>query len=147
MDIIYNWDAELKQAQCIISEKNIIGIGKAVCHPIDEDVISERTGSYIAESRAKIHFLQNKKECEYKPALNTLKHLYSTMVHSKHFNPTSYEAKRIKKEIKNINNQIIKINCTIENIKLDLREYINTKDKMYGMYRIKNKIKENNNDL
>lgn len=141
MDILYNYNNG--EANCIIEEHNIIGVGNAICHPEDSDVASEKTGLYIAELRAIIHFLQNKKATKLKPALTALKHLYATMNHSKQFNPHSYEAKRIRKEIKNLEKEINQINCSIALIHNQLREYINDKDKMAKWYRNKQKIKEN----
>lgn len=141
MDILYNYNNG--KANCIIEEHNIIGVGNATCHPEDNDVASEKTGLYIAELRATIHFLQNKKATKLKPALTALKHLYATMNHSKQFNPYSYEAKRIRKEIKNLEKEINQINCSIALIHNQLREYINDKDKMAKWYRNKQKIKEN----
>ena len=142
MNIIYDYNKETFQASFIIENKNIVGIGNAVCHPKDNDVASERTGLQIAEYRAKIHFLQNNKETQLKPALNALKHLYSTMNHSKYFNEHSYEAKRIRKEIKNLEKEINETNINIENNRIALRNYINDKDKMAEIYRAK-KNKEN----
>lgn len=118
MNIYFNY--EDGKTNCIIEDKGIIGIGNALCHPDDKDVCSERTGSHIAEQRAKIHFLQNKKEVKLKPALQALNHLYSTMEQSKYFNQFSYEAKRIRKEIENLNREIYNINCNISNLKQSL---------------------------
>lgn len=146
MNVIFDYDKENKKSSCIIEEKNIIGIGNATCHPLDDICASERTGMYIAEQRAMIHFLQNKKETSLKPGLIALKHVYATMEHSKHFNKHSYEAKRIRKEIKNLQKSINDINCIIENRRLDLKNYIEAKDKFAQMYRMKNKIKENQFD-
>lgn len=142
MDILYNYNNG--EANCIIEEHNIIGVGNAICHPEDSDVASEKTGLYIAELRATIHFLQNKKATKLKPALTALKHLYATMNHSKQFNFHSYEAKRIRKEIKNLEKEINQINCSIALIHNRLKEYINDKDKMAKWYRNKNKEKINN---
>ena len=46
------------------------------------------------------------------------------------------------KEIKNIEQEINKVSCSIENIKLKTKEYINDKEKMADFYRTKLKIKE-----
>ena len=146
MNIIYDYDKEKYHSNCIIEDNNIIGIGQACCHPDDNEVASERTGMYIAECRAQMHYLQNKKEVKLKPALAALNHLYATMNHSKQFNEHSYEAKRIRKEIKNIEKEINQINCSIELIRTRLKEYIDDKEKITQMYRMKNKIRENNID-
>lgn len=142
MNIIYNWDPDTLKASCIIENKDIIGIGNAICHSDDKDVASEKTGMRIAENRAYIHYLQNYKTTYLRPRLTALKHVYETMRHSKQFNPHSYEAKRLRKEIKNIEKEINKISCSIENIKIANRNYINDKSKLADMYRTKIKIKE-----
>ena len=142
MNVIYDYDKETLKSSCIIEDKNIIGIGNAYCHPTDNDIASERTGVHIAEERAYIKYLQNYKACQLQPALTALKHVYSTMCHSTHFNPHSYEAKRLRKEIKNIEKEIKKTSISIENAKLHLKEYIDNKNKMAEYYRTKNKIKE-----
>ena len=141
MDIIFDYDKKEHKASCIIEDKNIIGFGNATCHPDDVKYVSENIGCHIAEQRAKIHFLQNKKECSLKPALKALNHVYSTMVQSKNFNQHSYEAKRLRKEIKNLNNEIQKINNLITEIQKRLKDYIDYKDKFNKLYDTKNKIK------
>ena len=70
--------------------------GVAYCHPDDLDFASERTGLFIAESRAIIKVLIFQRDHEIKPALATLNHLYSNMRTSKYYNPKSYEAKMIR---------------------------------------------------
>lgn len=142
MNIIYDYDKDALKSNCIIENNSIIGIGNATCHPDDKDIANERTGMTIAENRAYIHYLQNYKATYLRPALTALTHAYSTMCHSKKFNPYSYEAKRLRKEIKNIQKEINKTSCSIENIKIRTKEYINDKDKMAQLYRTKNKIKE-----
>ena len=142
MNIIYDYDKDTLKSSCIIEDGNIIGIGNAYCHPKDNDIASERTGMRIAEDRAYIKYLQNYKACQLQPAFTALKHVYATMCHSKQFNPHSYEAKRLRKEIKNIEKEINKTSCSIENVKLRLKEYVDDKDKMAEFYRTKNKIKE-----
>ena len=141
MNIIFNYDKENYKASCIIEDKNIIGVGNATCHPDDVKYVSENIGCHIAEQRAKIHFLQNRRECSFKPALEALNHLYSTMIQSRNFNQHSYEAKRIRKEIKNLKNEIQKTNNLIINIQTHLKDYIDYKDKFNQLYNTKNRIK------
>lgn len=142
MNVIYDYDKETLKSSCIIEDGNIIGVGNAYCHPTDNDMASERTGMHIAEDRAYIKYLQNYRACELRPALKALKHVYATMCHSTHFNPHSYEAKRLRKEIKNLEKEINKVSCSIENVKIRLKEYIDNKEKMAHFYRTKNKIKQ-----
>lgn len=51
----FTWDEESGSAICIIKdEKNRVFIGEAICHPDDQDMISERTGCELAFRRAKL---------------------------------------------------------------------------------------------
>ena len=94
-------------------------------------MINEKTGMHIAEKRAQINLLQNYKNRELHPELKAYKHLLGTMVNSPRYNPNSYEAKRLNKEIKNVEKTIVEINCAIDRAKQDLYSYINTKEVMY----------------
>ena len=111
------------------------GFGIAQCAEQDRDMISEKTGMHIAERRAQINLLQNYKNRELHPELKAYKHLLGTMVNSPRYNPNSYEAKRLNKEIKNVEKAIIEINEAIDSAKRDLYSYINTKETMYQRIR------------
>jgi len=50
------------------------------------------------------------------------------MINSKKYNPKSYEAKRLEKEIKHFQEDIKDISAAIEVQKETLRDYINAKD-------------------
>lgn len=125
-------------AICTIQYKNQTFIGKAVCHPDDLDFESERTGLFIAETRAIIQGLRFQRECEIKPALNVLYHLYGNMATSKNFNPKSYEAKMIRSQIKVLENDLAAINADLANERKNLKEYIDKKDILYKKLRAKN---------
>lgn len=111
------------------------GFGIAQCAEQDRDMISEKTGMHIAERRAQINLLQNYKNRELHPELKAYKHLLGTMVNSPRYNPNSYEAKRLNKEIKNVEKAIAEINDAINSAKLDLYSYINTKEHIYQRIR------------
>jgi hypothetical protein len=89
------------------------------------------TGSYIAQTRAEIDILRQRRDYDSKPALMALKHLQATMQHSKNYNPKSYEAKRLNKEIKNCKANIDEINYLIKELQLNLKYFIDPKDKAY----------------
>ena len=80
------------------------------------------------------------------PALITVKTRVDIHEKFSEFNPHSYEAKRLRKEIKNIEKEINEISCSIENIKIRIKEYIDDKEKMAEFYRTKMKIKEGQKD-
>lgn len=129
------WNEACGSAHCIITDNSngveIMGTGSAYCHPNDEDFISQRTGEFIAQTRAEINILQKKRNYDLKPGLMALKHLHATMKHSGSYNPTSYESKRLMKEIKNKQEEIYQINCAIEDMRQMLKQYLDTKEKMY----------------
>ena len=122
----FTWDETSGICGCSIFLTDLLhGYGIAQCADQDKDVISERTGMAIAEFRAQINILQNYKNNVLRPSLDALKHLMSTMVQSPKFNPTSYEAKRIEKEMNNYRQEIDDINSTINSVKANLYDYIN----------------------
>ena len=106
------------------ADLRLTGVGIAECHP-EEKHKSEITGTSIAELRASIDILQQIKKYEVKPGLAALRHLYGTMKESKHYNPDSYEARRLMKEIKNYEKEVASINEQIDVTKQYLKDYIN----------------------
>lgn len=74
--------------------------GKAKCHPDDYEFESEKVGFTIAGYRALIKIGNYHIKHVIKPVLKAFQDLYDSMLTSKHFNPKSYEAKRIHKTIK-----------------------------------------------
>lgn len=113
-------------------------VGKAECHPDDEDMISERVGLTIAETRAAIEVVRFIKEFEIQPQLKVLKHLYSNMRTSKYYNPNSYEAKMLRSQIRVIEKELTTINNQLADERKFLRDYIDGKDKLYQRLRAKN---------
>ena len=135
-DIIEHWDAKHGISRCVLNYKTssgiiLTGIGIAECHPEDEEFMSELTGSVIAEYRAQIDLLKQINNYEIKPGIAALKHVYCTMLHSKQYNPKSYEAIRIKKELAHLMDELEENRKGISEIRKNLKEYINNKDKLY----------------
>ena len=125
----FTYDEASGIASCaIVLDDFLQGFGIAECADEDRDVISQRTGQHIAELRAQINLLQNYKNRELHPGLKALLHLKGTMINSKKYNPKSYEAKRLEKEIKHFQEDIKDISAAIEVQKEILRDYINAKD-------------------
>lgn len=132
----FTWDEVSGICGCsIILDDFMHGFGIAQCAEEDRDVISERTGSYIAELRARINLLQCYKNNELRPGLKALEHLKSTMIQSKKHNPESYERKRLNIEIRNIKKDIADIEAAIEKEKQTLYEYINNKEIIHARFR------------
>ena len=111
--------------------------GHAKCHPDDEDMISERVGLTIAETRAAIEVVRFIKEFEIKPQLKVLKHLYANMRTSKYYNPNSYEAKMLRSQIRVIERELTTINNQLADERKFLKDYIDGKDKLYQRLRAK----------
>ena len=124
---LFDWDPETGIATCIIFDKNDqTYVGMAQCHPDDID---------IALERAAIYGLQSIRKNELKPELASLKQLYYSMNRSKYFNPKSYEARTLKRQIKIKEEDIRSITNEIYLRKERLREFINNKDSFYKAVR------------
>ena len=136
----FSWDEENKIATCILTdEKGRIFVGESTCHPEDYDMASERTGCELAYRRAKIEHLRTVRDADIKPALAALRHLYACMVHSTHFEANSYEAKTIRKHIRQTEFDLATIKEMIAYEYQGITEYIKGKDKIYR--HIRNKVK------
>ena len=129
----------LGQSMCTIKYKGKEFMGIANCHPDDMDFESERVGMTIAETRANIKVLCFMRDCEIKPQLKSLNHLYSNIKTSKYFNPNSYESKMLLKQIKSIKKELDIINNALVDERRFIKDYINGKDKLYKKLRAKNK--------
>ena len=125
-------------AVCIIKYNGYDFVGRADCHPDDEDFESERVGLTIAESRANIKVLRHIRNCEIKPQLKILKHLFNNMKSSTYHDPYSYEAKMMRSQIHVIEKELATINNAIADEQKFIKDYINGKDKMYKRLRGKN---------
>jgi thiamine kinase-like enzyme len=137
---IYDWDSDKGVASCIIYyNDSITGVGSATCHPIDNDFKSENTGKQIAQMRAEIDLIKKINNYEIKPGIVALKHVYCTMLHSTHYNPKSYEAIRIKKELAHLMDELEENKNAIKEIRATLDNYIKEKDNFYK------KVKEGQN--
>lgn len=134
--IIEDWDNDLGMAQCIIEDTSTNGVtlrgyGKATCHDDDKQWKSEFTGKYIAMTRAQIDILRKKRDYEIIPSIMALEHVLSTMEQSKKYNPKSYEAIRIKKELKHYQEDLHMIQTIIIDEQENLRLYLAGKDQLH----------------
>lgn len=129
--IAFSYNPEEMVASCIISYNNLEFVGTAQCHPEDEKFASERTGCTIAELRARLKMLKYMKNGQLKPILEAFKHTMSCMKMSKHFNTRSYEARMIRRKIKQYETDLENIQKEIEVCNNNLKTYIDGKDKIY----------------
>lgn len=137
--IIYNWDEETGEAFCTIFNtvrgRDRLYTGTAFTHPDDADMKSELVGEQIAEWRAHIKMLQDYMINEIEPGLAALKQLYYSMNRSKNFNPKSYEAKMLFRQIRIKEDDLAFCKQAIANTKHYIKEYIDRKDKNYQLIR------------
>ena len=96
----YNFSTDENYSYCELRYNNLTFTGIAQCHPEDEDMKSERTGYFIAETRANIQKLQWVRDYEILPMYKHYKHFYDCLSHSSKFNKDSFEARAIYKELK-----------------------------------------------
>ena len=117
----YKWDPEEGSAIVKIEDKNgYVFIGSAQCHPDDKEHMSEYLGLEIAEIRARLNMLRHIRDNETIPALRVIEHVFNNMKTSKQFNPKSYEARMIRRQI-----NILKADLkAIKTIIKDYNDYI-----------------------
>lgn len=146
----YSWLEEEGIAFCDIEYKGLTFCGTARCHPEDKDMQSTLTGKTIAEFRATIQYLRFIRDFELRPQLKSLKQLYYSMNYSKYFDPHSYEAKMLYRQINLIQDDIKAIKEEIERIKQELKSYIERKEVDHAKIRAlkaKKALVENNQEI
>lgn len=144
---VYTWDEELGVATCTIFYKDIEFYGQAICHPDDKDMMSRLVGQTIADMRATLWYLRHVRDNELRPQLQVLYQLYYSMKHSKNFNPKSYEAKMLYKQIHFIEKNLSIVKEDIAELYLRLSNYIEQKDidhKLIKEFRAKKQMVETN---
>ena len=131
----YTWNERYSTATCTLFYKNYEFTGVANCHPDDKDMMSKLTGQTIAEYRAPLKYLRFIRDCELQPQLKSLKQLYYSINHSKHFNPKSYEAKMLYKQINHLTEDLKENKYLIDLIKGQLEAYLITKEQDHKQLR------------
>lgn len=111
-----------------------IFIGEAWCADEDKDFESMIMGSTIAEMRAQIAAAKTYRD-DLKIKLAALNQLYYSMKHSKQFNPKSYENIMLHRQIKLMQSDLEIAKHQLAVLKLDLYEYINSKDEYHQRIR------------
>lgn len=133
----FRYDQEAGVTICQYEDKyGRLFLGTAMCAPEDEDVKSEFTGYSIAEYRAKIDYARTRK-IDALMRYEALRDLYYSMQHSSHYNPKSYEARRIKKHYMQALGNLKEARVTYQGLQTGLRNYIDTKEKIANKYRSK----------
>ena len=128
---MYNSDG---YTRCDITYKNRVFTGHAYCLAADKDFQSEKTGCFIAERKAFIKKLKFMKS-ELVAALSPLTNFEKTLQICKKYNPNSFEAKKLRKEIYIKRKEIQEIETAIKEEQDYLTYYIQNKDKFYKRQR------------
>lgn len=131
----YTWSERYGTATCTLFYKNYEFTGVANCHPDDQDMMSKLTGQTIAEYRATLQYLRFIRDCELQPQLKSLKQLYYSMNHSKYFNPKSYEAKMLYRQINHLTEDLKENKYLIDLTKSELEAYLTTKERDHKQLR------------
>lgn len=95
----YKWEEDIGYAQCLIHYKDKCFQGDALCHADDMPYKSRIIGEMLAECRATRDYLGWVRDNEILPQLKALNQLYYSMRHSAQFDPKSYEAKMLFRQI------------------------------------------------
>lgn len=133
METFYNFDGIV--STCTIIDGTNIFVGTAFCHEDDADMVSERTGLFIAEGRAIIKRYQHIKNNQLKPAIQILKHLENNLRQSKYFNEKSHDFIMLQRQIRIKEEELDVIEQQIAMEKQGLKDYIAQKDKLYTKIR------------
>ena len=135
MKRIYSFNKETGASTVEIISGDLGFVGMACCHDDDMDFMSERTGLQIAEARAELDFLRHIRDNELKPAIKVLQHLQDNMKTSKKYNPESYEASMLRRQLAIKKNELAAIKAEIKTLTSFIGGYIAEKDKLYNKLR------------
>jgi len=128
---VYSWEEELGLAIVTIHENGMTFVGTAKCHEQDQDMKSEKVGTFIALNRAQIKHLTYIINKELKPQLKAIGTMYNEMAQCKNFNPKSFEARRMRKKMYEIKDDIAELN-EFKQFKInETAEYIKVKEDFY----------------
>jgi len=130
----FYWDEERGMCRCTLTDNGVKYNGFAFCHPTDMDMKSQKTGEEIAYNRALISALKAKKK-ELKLELRGLLGYYYAIQHNPQFNPKSYEAKMLYRQIRMRQDDIESVDEGIGGLELYIKSYIKEKDKFYESIR------------
>ena len=136
------YDNETNEALCVITDRDNIFVGTAICHPDDLDFASEKVGMKIAHLRASIKCLQHYKNNEIKPKIAALRQLYYSINKSKKFNEKSYENYMLQRQIRNYQDDLAVAQLELNTLKKKLYETLQNQEKAYQIVRNKRKIEE-----
>lgn len=117
--------------RCILTDGDKEFVGEAKCNSADKDFISEKIGCNIALFRAQIKYYQYVRKDILKVKLAALNQLYYSMKHSSHFNPDSYEAKMLRRQISHYEDDIAFFTKIIDDTKSQLSQYLSDMERSF----------------
>jgi len=126
-------DNEIK---CILSVDGYNYIGIAKCCPEDKDMQSEKTGQHIAYQRAFIKCLKHNLFI-IKLQKKEIKDFYNSVKDGKEFNINGFVERKLRREIYELNQEIIYFKALIEGNEKSLKDFISQKDNFYQKIRTK----------
>lgn len=141
---IFEWDAELGLATCILTDGENVFYGTAQCHEDDSDMKNEKTGCEIAFRRARIDSIKYYRD-ERKTKLAAVNQLYYSINKSKKFNPNSYEAKMLRRQIRMYESDLAVAKEMLVHQQESLIQYIKEKDEFYKHIRANRAKADKNN--
>ena len=140
------WDDVEKVSKTIIvdtfNNKKYEGVAK--CAPDDYPYAKEYVGETISQTRAKIEMLKDIRDNEIKPQIKILNHLYTNMSTSTNFNPKSYEAKMLHRQLQIKRADLNAVNDLIESMKQYIKDYLD--NYMYARKTLEKKAKNRQED-
>lgn len=123
------------------NKNNKVYFGETQCYPEDFDVESKLIGQHIAAERALIQAMMGAVQ-DMKKEFKVLRQFYYTINHSKKYNPKSYEAYMLKRQLNKRETNIKLVQQAIDEKRKCLYEYIQDKDKTHKLLR---KIRKDKN--
>lgn len=93
----FDYNDEDRLVTCTITYKDLEFIGCSLCHP--EDEYKRSIGETIAQTRAELNYFRYVRDCEILPELRALKQLHYSINRSKNYNEHSYEARAIRRQM------------------------------------------------
>ena len=119
----YSYNSGHAKATLLLNGRKFIG--EAHLHPEDVSIESQRSGYTLAEMRAGIKVLQHHIQNELKPALKALKHLNCCIQQSKSYNPKSYEARMLTRNLRLLDEELQDCKGELNILKDQYHAYLN----------------------
>lgn len=127
---------EGNEIKCILSVDGYNYIGIAKCCPEDEDMQSEKTGQYISYQRALIKCFKHNLSI-VKIQKKEIQNFYNSIKNAKNFNEHGFVERKLRREIHELNQEIIYFKALIEGNTNALKDFIIQKDTFYKKIRNK----------